>query len=138
MAFPGTMNITYYKGDTYEFRVYPKKSDGTPYNLSQFDHSQVELSGPKFTIAPTRGLNYSSNTAVVKAYASISADNTYLICAIRPGDGNLLNSAVEYVYDIQIVQKASVSNTLTYNKVLTVLTGVITVVEDITNPSLGS
>jgi hypothetical protein len=139
MAFPGTMNITYYKGDTYEFRIYPKKSDGTPYNLLEFEHDAGTLKGPKFTIAPTRGLDYASNPAVVKAYVSISADNTYLTCAIRPGDGNLLNSTVQYVYDIQIVDGRSGNTDLQpYDKVITVLTGIITVVEDVTNPSLES
>jgi hypothetical protein len=130
MAFPGTMNITYYKGDTYEFRVYPKKSDGTPYNLQQFEHDPTALKGPKFTIAPVRG---AVESAQIKAYVSISPDNTYLTCAIRPGDGERLSSVVQYVYDIQIVDPAlGVSDLQPYDKVITVLTGIITVVEDVT------
>ena len=37
MAFPGTLNINYYKGDTYEFNIYPKKStDGSAFDLTSF------------------------------------------------------------------------------------------------------
>lgn len=50
MAFPGTYNINYYKGDTYEFNVYPKNSDGTTFNLNT-DPAYT----PTFTIATKRG-----------------------------------------------------------------------------------
>ena len=36
MAFPATYDFDYYKGDTFEFRIYPKKNDGTVFDLSQF------------------------------------------------------------------------------------------------------
>lgn len=50
MAFPGTYNINYYKGDTFEFNVYPKNSDGTVFNLNT-DPAYT----PTFTIATKRG-----------------------------------------------------------------------------------
>ena len=36
MAFPATYDFNYYKGDTFEFRIYPKKNDGTVFDLSTF------------------------------------------------------------------------------------------------------
>jgi len=36
MAFPGTYNISYYKGDTYEFRIYPKTADGDVFDLTPY------------------------------------------------------------------------------------------------------
>ncbi len=36
MAFPGTYNINYYKGDTYQFRIYPKDTAGYPFDLSVY------------------------------------------------------------------------------------------------------
>ena len=37
MAFPGTYNFNYYKGDTFEIIVKPKTSDGNPIDLTDFD-----------------------------------------------------------------------------------------------------
>ena len=50
MSFPGTYNINYYKGDTFEFRVYPKDSSGAPFDLTGYQSSDV-----KFSIAAARG-----------------------------------------------------------------------------------
>ena len=33
MAFPGTYNFNYYRGDTNEFVISPKNSDGTTFQL---------------------------------------------------------------------------------------------------------
>ena len=47
MAFPGELNINYYKGDTYEFSIYPKNADGSAMNLTNYL--------PQFTISLARG-----------------------------------------------------------------------------------
>jgi hypothetical protein len=36
MAFPATYDFNYYKGDTFEFRIYPKKNDGTVFQLGAY------------------------------------------------------------------------------------------------------
>ena len=36
MAFPGTYNISYYKGDTLEFKIYPKDSSGASFSLDNY------------------------------------------------------------------------------------------------------
>lgn len=36
MAFPGTHNIAYYHGDTFEFTVTPKASDGSAFDLAGY------------------------------------------------------------------------------------------------------
>lgn len=53
MAFPGTFNISYYRGDTYEFRIYPKTSSGAAFDLTSFSDSASDY--VKFTIATARG-----------------------------------------------------------------------------------
>lgn len=109
MAFPGELNIRYYRGDTYEFNVYPKKSDGTVFDLTGYT--------VKFTIAETR-----ESVDTVEAYSVISDDNTFIKCAIRTSDSTTLSAGSTYVYDVEI-RKTSTP----YNKVYTVLTGNITV-----------
>jgi hypothetical protein len=122
MAFPGTYNISYYKGDTLEFRIYPKNSSGAVFPLDGYDL----VNGVKFTIAPTRG---SSGVAdQVEAFAEISIDRTYISCAILPSSGNLLNASSQYVYDIEISKVGQSGYDYTY----TLLTGTISVTDQVT------
>lgn len=125
MAFPGELNINYYKGDTYEFKIYPQKNDGSIFDLD--DYSNATL-----TIATERGEN---PTTRFFGYASIDGSGTYITCAITPENGALMNSSTTYVYDVQIYAQGSG----TYDKVVTLLTGSISVTDDITqdigNPS---
>jgi hypothetical protein len=114
MAFPGELNINYYKGDTYEFRVYPKKNDGTVFNLSGYS--------VKFSIASERG-----SLTIIEGYSSIYSDNTYIDCAITPGNGASLVAGTSYVYDVEVKKTSS-----PYNLVHTLLTGTITVTDQVT------
>jgi len=124
MAFPGTYNINYYKGDTLEFRVYPKDSAGGTFPLSQF----VDPDGvTKFTIAPTRG----SLVGSVEGYAQISNDQTYILCAITPAVGSSLDSDTVYEYDVQIARSS-----VDYDYVYTLLTGSVTVTEQVTQAGI--
>jgi hypothetical protein len=66
MAFPGTYNINYYKGDTYEFRIYPKDAEGNAFPLGDYEGSET------FTIANVRG---ELATTTVFAYADILDDH---------------------------------------------------------------
>jgi hypothetical protein len=87
MAFPGTYNISYYRGDTYEFKIYPKDASGAAFPLTGYDLSE----GVKFTISSDRG-----NAGIddqIEGYSAISADRTHITCAIRPENGNLLRWA---------------------------------------------
>lgn len=116
MAYPGTYNISYYKGDTHEFRIYPKDSSGATFDLSLFGNV-------KFTIANQRG----SGANQIEGYAQISDDKTYITCAILPGNGANMVATTQYVYDVEITKTAS-----PYNYVYTLLTGTISVTEQIT------
>lgn len=122
MAYPGTYNISYYKGDTYEFRIYPKDSSGAAFPLDGYDL----VNGAKFTIAPTRGADGVADQ--VEAFAEISVDRTYINCAIPPSAGNLLNASTQYVYDIEISRVGSGSYDYTY----TLLTGTLSVTDQVT------
>lgn len=117
MAFPGELNINYYQGDTYEFNIYPKKTDGTVFSLNGFGNAT-------FTIATARG----SAGTQYEAFAQISDDATYLKCAIAPGyAGTDLVAGTNYVYDVQVRKSGT-----PYDQINTLLTGSIVVTDDVT------
>lgn len=157
MAFPGTYNISYYKGDTYEFRIYPKTANGdifdlTPYagiNLGDWDNNpatpdtypdggtydddgdpitpQVPYESVMFLFADSRG---SSNWHQCVAW--ISDDKTYIQCAIRPQDAQYLDAGSTYVYDVQVSRDPDMTQPVPYPVVHTLLTGTITVTGQVT------
>jgi hypothetical protein len=120
MSFPGELNINYYKGDTHEFKVYPQKTDGSIFYLNDFGNST-------FTIAEARG-QAGVTAGQIVASAKISPDNTYITCAITPENGKLMDPDKTYVYDVQVYAQGSD----TYDKVFTILTGNISVRDDVT------
>lgn len=154
MAFPATYNFDYYKGDTFEFRIYPKKNDGTVFNLSQFYvptnfaslPDDVELDSlpahapfdsAQFTIAEFRGATRTVNGVAqpavpIKCFARVSDDNTFVQCAIRPAEGNQLVAGTEYVYDVEVRKPAGLPGSGQYEIVQTLLTGSITVTDQVT------
>lgn len=111
MAFPGTYNFSYYRGDTAEFVVRPKTSNGTPFPLTDYDAD--------FTIANRRGSTGSQYTA----QAVIDEVNNLVTCTILPTVGRTLLPG-SYVYDVQINNGPTT--------IFTILTGTITVTDDIT------
>ena len=118
MAFPGTYNFNYYRGDTLEFNIYPKTTAGTPFPLTNYTVA--------FNIATQRGLPSDQQVA---GFAAISADKTNIKCAILPTDGAALVAGSQYVYDVEIRYQDSPD----YPKVYTLLTGDISVTEQITD-----
>jgi hypothetical protein len=122
MAFPGTYNFNYYKGDTFEFRVYPKDSAGGTFPLSDYSEG---LGVTKFTIAPSRGVT----SGLIQGYAEISNDKTYILCVVTPANGAVMTAGTTYVYDVEIARTSA-----SYDFVYTLLTGNITVSEQVTQP----
>lgn len=112
MAFPGTFNFSYYKGDTNQFVIRPKTSNGGAFDLTGYS--------ALFFIASSRGDN---PTFDVEAQAVVSTVNDTVTCTILPGVGGTL-SAGTFVYDVEISNGASL--------VFTLLTGTITVTEQVT------
>ena len=119
MAFPGELNINYYKGDTHEFKVYPQKTDGSIFYLDDYSNA-------RFKIAEVRGAAGVADQ--ITGSATISIDGTHILCAITPANGALMDPSTTYVYDIQIYAAGSG----TYDKVFTLLTGSISVTDDVT------
>lgn len=113
MAFPGTYNFNYYRGDTHEFVISPKNSDGTTFQLDDYEGNG------QYTIATARGIAGVKTTA----QAIINTTNDTITCTILPSTGRTLEPGT-YVYDVQINNGA--------NDVITLLTGNITVTDDIT------
>jgi hypothetical protein len=144
MAFPAIYDFNYYKGDTFEFRIYPKKNDGTVFDLSAFyvptnfanlpddvTDSSAPYDSAQFTIANARG---DSATQIVKCFARVSDDNTFVQCAIRPGtlEGDSLLAGTEYVYDVEVRKPAGSSGSGQYEVIQTLLTGKITITDQVT------
>jgi hypothetical protein len=119
MAFPGTLNINYYKGDTYEFRIYPKDSLGASFDLNGYSQA-------KFTISTSRGSSGVSGKIECLAVITSGVYGNYVTCTIRPNDSVTMNAATQYVYDVEITKTAS-----PYNYVYTLLTGSVTVTDHI-------
>jgi hypothetical protein len=126
MSFPGTYNINYYKGDTLEFVLSPKDTAGLPFVLQDF----INESSPAFTVAERRGETDPSKQ--INCFASINTDFASILCVIRPEDGEKLVAGKQYVYDIEISKLSS-----PYNVVYTLLTGNISVTEQVTLPTSG-
>lgn len=120
MAFPGTYDISYYRGDTLEFRIYPKDANGNTFSLNGY-------STAKFWIQTQRGnAGYASR---IECLATISSDYSYVLCVIGPTDqqGLALSAGTTYVYDVEVSKTVSGS----YNLVHTLLNGKITVVDHV-------
>lgn len=120
MAFPGSYNINYYRGDTLEFRIYPKDANGNTFSLSGF-------STAKFFIQTQRGnAGYASR---IECVATIASDSSYVACAIAPTtqQGLALTAGTTYVYDVEVAKTVPES----YNLVHTLLTGNITVTDHV-------
>jgi hypothetical protein len=112
MAFPGTYNFSYYKGDTNEFVIRPKNSNGSAFDLAGYTAD--------FFIASSRGDN---PTFSVEATAVVNSSSDIVTCTILPSVGGTLNAGT-YVYDVEITSGPTV--------VYTLLTGTITVTEQVT------
>lgn len=114
MAFPGTYNFNYYRGDTFEFIIRPKDANGDSFPLDNFNTAT-------FIIADKRG----PTTTKYTASAVINTANDIVTCTIGPSVGRNLTTANTWVYDVQI-------SNATLDRVYTILTGNITVTNDIT------
>ena len=121
MAFPGNFNIDYYRGDTYEFKIYPKDNSGAPFSLQGYD----PVDGVKFTISTQRGPAGADNQNV--AFAEISLDLSHITFAILPANGAVMSLSTPYEYDIEISKDGDI-----YPIVTTLLSGQIRVKEQVT------
>jgi len=111
MAFPGTFNFSYYRGDTNQFVIRPKNANGAPFDLTGYT--------ALFTIANRRG----ATGTQYEGQAVVDTVNDLVTCTILPGVGRSL-AAGTFVYDVQITTGAA--------NIVTILTGSITVTDDIT------
>lgn len=114
MAFPGTYNFSYYRGDTYQFIIRPKNANGSTMSLDAYAGNSA------FTIANKRG----SLGTQITATAVVDTAQDIVTCTITPTQGRQLVAGTTYVYDVQIDNGAGV--------IYTLLTGNITVTDDIT------
>lgn len=120
MAFPGTYNFNYYKGDTFEFRVYPKDANGAEFDLSGYSSPQ----DVNFYVSTARGSAGANDQ--IECYSEIPNGENYVLCVIRPADGNQFSAGTTYVYDVEITKSGS-----DYPFTYTLLTGNITVTDQV-------
>lgn len=118
MAFPATYNFSYYKGDTLEFKVYPKNVNGSVFDLTSFTLAQ-------FTISTARGTIGLADQ--IECTAEISTTKDFITCTIKPGDSATMIAGTTYVYDVEISK--TVSGTPVVH---TLLTGSIEVTDQVT------
>ena len=123
MAFPGTYNFDYYRGDTFQFLITPKTSAGATFALDSY-----AASGAIFTISNARGDSPSTTINSVddsdKLSATINTSTDAITCLIKPNAREDLVGENTYYYDVEIFNGASLRYTL--------VTGEITVTDDVT------
>ena len=123
MAFPGTYNFDYYRGDTFQFVIVPKTSAGTTFPLDSF-----AAAGAIFSIATSRGNNAATSIDSVsdasKLSATINTATDTIACVIKPDARVDLVGGATYYYDVEIYNGAALRFTL--------VTGEITVTDDVT------
>jgi hypothetical protein len=107
MAFPGTYNFNYYRGDTFQFIVRPKDAVGDQFDLTGYTAI--------FTIANQRGPGATQHvgTAVVNTVDDI------VTCTISSAIGRELVPTTPWVYDVQITNGTNIYTVLTGNVVST-------------------
>jgi hypothetical protein len=113
MAFPGTYNFNYYRGDYFQFIIRPKNANGDPFSLDAYTEGF-------FTIANKRG---DGATYTTTGTAVINTTDDIVTCTIPSATGANLDAGTLYYYDVQI-NSGSIITTL--------LTGTITPTDDIT------
>ena len=117
MAFPGKYDFSYYKGDTLQFNIYPKTSNGEAFDLTSFDNVV-------FTAAQFLG---ATGDDLINLVATFAPDRSYINCKIPPSTGLSFTAGTPYLYDIQINDGVDI--------VYTLLTGTISITEQISpNP----
>lgn len=114
MAFPGTYNFNYYRGDTSQFVIRPKTANGSAFDLAGYTAI--------FTIANVRGSGGTQYSNAQGITAVVNATTDIVTCTINPAGGRLLAQG-SYTYDVQISNGT---------QVYTLLTGGILVEDDIT------
>ena len=121
MSFPGIYNINYYMGDTLEFRIFPKDSNGNDFPLGTF-------SSVKFTISERRG----QTEGLIEGFARFSDDRKSVFCAITPANSTQLEvDKSPYVYDVEIGRDGQSFGGL-YDTVYTLLTGEVRITDQVT------
>jgi hypothetical protein len=120
MAFPGTYNFSYYRGDTLEFKIFPKLENGAKFDLTNYS--------AKFTAANKRGAVVQGSGVQQVQFTNpvINVSEGSITCLIDSVNGKLIQAGPPWVYDIEI------KKTITPARTSTILTGTITITEDIT------
>jgi hypothetical protein len=94
MAFPTTHNLTYYRGDTFEFNIDVKNQDSSDFSLSGFETYT-------FKIANRRGAGATQYTGT-----AVKVEPSTVACTIPSSVGRTL-AAGDYFYDVQMLDSGT-------------------------------
>ena len=115
MAFPGTYNFNYVRGDTFELKVYPKTTSGASFTLTDYV--------AYFTVAESK-----NSESVDTIYCSATISGDHIDCIIEPSDGEAFPAGVsEMVYQIYIYKVGA-----EYEQLYTIVEGTISVTDRVT------
>lgn len=115
MALPATKNLSYYRGDTFTFAVYPKTTNGAAMSLIDANDNAFES---YFFISTNRTIE--DPTDVIECITSTNTSESYILCQISSIVGRDLVPGTAYVYEVKIKN--------TYNgEIYTLVTGNLTV-----------
>lgn len=115
MAFPATYNISYFKGDLFQFAIVPKTAAGDLYGITAATYDGF------FYIAPSRG---GSASATVDGVVVMGTN--LVTCSITPTIAAQLTAGTTYYYDVKVQNKTN------SNQVYTLLTGTINITNEVT------
>jgi hypothetical protein len=107
MAFPGTYNFNYYRGDTFSFIIRPKDASGNVFPLENFTAAM--------TIADRRG----TGSTQYSAQAAVNTVDNIITCTITPTIGRNLTTDKTWVYDVEINDGSTIFTLLNGNIVIT-------------------
>ena len=115
MALPATYNISYYRGDTYSFVIYPKAANGETFTLvDENDDPYLAF----FFISTNRSVEVP--TDAIQALAVLDTVTSTVSCQITTAVGRTLVPGTVYVYEVKIQNQDT-------NEVYTLVTGTISV-----------
>lgn len=91
MAYPGTYDINYYKGDTFEFRIYPKDTSGSTFNLTGYLPPKFKISNVRGGSATITAASGNGTTVTYTAFNNFAVGQIVTVSGLSVASGSNLN-----------------------------------------------
>lgn len=112
MAYPGTYDINYYKGDTFEFRIYPKDTSGSTFNLTGYLPPKFKISNIRGGTATITAAVGNGTTITYTAANSFAVGQTVTISGLGVASGTNLNISGAIIASVSPTQFTVTSTTV--------------------------